>query len=738
MQRLLAPILLLLVCVGFYWKLALTGEYVWFDHPDMCYIEIPRLAFQARELHMRHFPLWNPNIWAGQSLIGQTQPGPLFPLGLLFLLLPLRDGYLRLEFVNHYYVFVHFLAAWFAWRACRDLGCGRVASGFAGCAFAFGGFVGTVAWWDVLNGALWTPLVFLYVFRAARGIRPWSSAAVAGAFLGVAWLSGHHEIPLLVSAATLLSWALLAWRNWRLLRLAALCFLVAGLVGAPQIWPTYEFGKLAKRWVGVHEPAGWNDQIPYTVHTIYSLPPGGLLATVLPGQRAYADATSYMGFTAFALAVLGLAACWRERHVRVLAVVGLLAGLYAMGAFTPLHGPLYALVPPLAKARIPMRAIHLWNFAIALLAAFGLDALLRGGGAAWPRRLAWILGAACAFTLGAALVFSLRHEAIDNGVLWAGMMAGVTAGALTALRAGRLRARACGLLLLAVMILEIYPVATQTYASRANPEQFHHVRQMTQYRDVADFLRAQPGPVRVAVNDQDVPSNFGDWHSIEMLQGYVAGLPENILRLPFHTRRVQELLGVTHAVGKQPFRQDQIPLYESPAGVKVFRNPGALPHAWSVHRAIETHTHFEFLTTLENPDIDLRRTAVMLGPAPRLETCAGEDSVRIVRHGTDRVTIEAEMACRGMVVLADTYYPGWRTRLDGRKVELEEAYGALRGVVVDGGSHTIDMIYRPLSILGGGSLCLAGLLLTFGLMARERQAGGASPPAPAADLPEHA
>src|SRR5262245_58047536 len=93
--RIAAPIMFLLaLSIGFYWKLTLTDQYTWFDHPDMAYLEVPRLQFQASEIHKGRFPLWDPRIWSGQPLIGQTQPGPLFPLNLLFYQLRLRDGYL--------------------------------------------------------------------------------------------------------------------------------------------------------------------------------------------------------------------------------------------------------------------------------------------------------------------------------------------------------------------------------------------------------------------------------------------------------------------------------------------------------------------------------------------------------------------------------------------------------------------------------------------------------------------
>src|SRR6185295_19378663 len=117
-----------LLTIGFYWKLSLTRQYVWFDHPDMSYLEIPRLQFIANEVHQGRFPLWDPHIWMGQPLVGQTQPGPLNPLNLLFVMMPLRDGHLRPELLNWYFVLMHAVAALGAYALCRDLRRSRAAS----------------------------------------------------------------------------------------------------------------------------------------------------------------------------------------------------------------------------------------------------------------------------------------------------------------------------------------------------------------------------------------------------------------------------------------------------------------------------------------------------------------------------------------------------------------------------------------------------------------------------------
>ena len=67
------------------------------------------------------------------------------------------------------------------------------------------------------------------------------------------------------------------------------------------------------------------------------------------------------------------------------------------------------------------------------------------------------------------------------------------------------------------------------------------------------------------------------------------------------------------------------------------------------------------------------------------------------------------MKCRGMVVQSENMAPGWVAFVDGKKTPLYEAYGALRGVVVDAGSHKLELRYRPLSVTFGA----LATLLTF-------------------------
>src|SRR5258708_32096035 len=64
-----APLILLLISMGFCWKLVLSDQYTWLESPDFAYQVLPWLQFEATEFHAHSIPLWDPYQWGGQPLI---------------------------------------------------------------------------------------------------------------------------------------------------------------------------------------------------------------------------------------------------------------------------------------------------------------------------------------------------------------------------------------------------------------------------------------------------------------------------------------------------------------------------------------------------------------------------------------------------------------------------------------------------------------------------------------------
>ena len=88
-----------------------------------------------------------------------------------------------------------------------------------------------------------------------------------------------------------------------------------------------------------------------------------------------------------------------------------------------------------------------------------------------------------------------------------------------------------------------------------------------------------------------------------------------------------------------------------------------------------------------------------------------------------------------MVILNDHAYPGWSARLDGVSARIYPAYGALRGVVVNAGRHTIEFRYRPWSLIAGIALFAMGTVVLIGIGLKDRNAPEGSSVLTGADFP---
>jgi len=83
---------------------------------------------------------------------------------------------------------------------------------------------------------------------------------------------------------------------------------------------------------------------------------------------------------------------------------------------------------------------------------------------------------------------------------------------------------------------------------------------------------------------------------------------------------------------------------------------------------------------------------------------------RITHYGNERVVIRARSATPAVVVLDDTWFPGWHATIDGRPATIERVDYFMRGVRIEPGTHTVDMRYAPASWRIGWIVSLLALL----------------------------
>lgn len=710
LHRIGGPLALAGLLVLAFWRILLTDQYTWLNGQDLAFQVLPWLQFQAGEWHAGRVPLWSPYEWGGQNLIGQAQPGVFSPLNLLLFAAPLKNGWLRQGVLHWWFWLIHYIAGLNLYFLARSLGTSKVAAVAGGLLFSLFGFVGSNDWPQMLTGIIWAPLVLLFLFRAAEERQPWRNAALAGLFLGLSWLSGHHQQPIFVHLAV--AALVVVLRCWH----GILSVILGGLIGAIQLLPALEYGKIARRWVGMENPVGWKDKVAYYVHEQYANAPSSLLSILLPGLETHMGL--YLGATGLVLALWAVSRNWERREVRFLLFLGLGALLYQMGRWGFLQPLFYSLLPMVEKARSSSMAGSIFTLAFATLAALGLEEVLDGHDTALLSRLHWIFGGAVFGLYSLGLLFPVSQQRMEERWVSVAFISLLVGFLYRAVRERHIVLPQVPYWLVLAILIESANFTYFNMANRLDKNATQLLPPMSQLGDVREFLATRPGPIRITVDDKAVPYNFGDWHGVEVMGGYLASLTVRNLEVDWFSPRGLQLAAVGYHVGPSPRTADSKLLFTGAKGINVYEYPqGPNPRAFLVTRTVSYRSREELDALLQNPAIDLRTVAAVEAPVTGLGTCE-PGAAQILRHDPGRVLVQTNAACPSLLVLADSYDPGWSVAVDGQSTSALVVNHAQRGVVVPAGGHTVAWRYTPVGFRAGAALTVLGLLAVAGLVLR--------------------
>ena len=122
----------------------------------------------------------------------------------------------------------------------------------------------------------------------------------------------------------------------------------------------------------------------------------------------------------------------------------------------------------------------------------------------------------------------------------------------------------------------------------------------------------------------------------------------------------------------------------------------------------------EALNLLSSGEIDIETHAILESGSPT-QSRGGETGqiLELVESGPNSLSIKVDMENDGWLVLAETWYPGWKARLDGSLVEIHRANYLFRGISVPEGRHTIEFFYQPRSFWMGSLISVTGMVILF-------------------------
>ena len=195
---------------------------------------------------------------------------------------------------------------------------------------------------------------------------------------------------------------------------------------------------------------------------------------------------------------------------------------------------------------------------------------------------------------------------------------------------------------------------------------------------------------------------------------------------PSTARRLLQLMNVGVVLAQHP-PPDSSPVAEMP---HLYRLDAPLPRGWLVPAARVIADTDVLLSELVAPRFD-PAAEVLLEPdrntselgdvswntaGPDVSSGAGGQVISLREEWNSR-TIDLVASQPGYLVLAYTYYPGWRATLDGHPAQILRANYAFMALPVESGAHHVVLTYRPSSLLWGLILSSLSALAMIGIVA---------------------
>jgi len=134
--------------------------------------------------------------------------------------------------------------------------------------------------------------------------------------------------------------------------------------------------------------------------------------------------------------------------------------------------------------------------------------------------------------------------------------------------------------------------------------------------------------------------------------------------------------------------------------VGLYLNRQVLPRAFILHHIRIIPEREARLKYMASGEFDPARMAVLEKPPDILPSPpppgAGE-GVQISDYQPNRVTLLTRVSAPAILVMSDTYFPGWRAFDRGQEIKLLRVNHAFRGLALSPGTHYVEMVYEPRS-----------------------------------------
>jgi hypothetical protein len=732
----LIALLLLTLLAGIFFSPVLFDDKVFFFR-DVVKYTFPEKYIIASFLKNGSLPFWNPAIFSGTPFLSLLNPSPTYPLNFLLMGEDFIFAFHQFMIVNYLILIYSVYALTRFWGITPP---GALASAIIA---AFGGyFLSVFSLGNHFLSAIWTPLILLYFQKfLLNGKTRYFILAVI--FLTFQTLGGSAEncilsTLVLYSTSIFLVGDRALIKGWlrRTFAVGGLVFFALGL-SAFQLLPTYALVQYSVR--------DWG--LSFEANTMWSMDPQALISLFFPYDlagfmgRTYGNLDYIKNIPFFPSVFMGVipifflctgAILFKTKEIKFWTVVFFVGIFFALGQYNPLYFYLFKWLPMLDMFRYPQKFFFLSAFSLVFITAFWLKAFTasveEGRYKFKPMlllslvismALVWISiwvhwrHAAMTFLFIVALVFLCRLFYQSS---------------LTAMQ-----------FKWSVMVIILVDLVISNHMVIPLIDRDFYAKEPELANSVGKYesgFRIYSGPVNTkTIPDRSVfptaPNHLlshifekerlfpklGTYYGFEYADGSLGvELKDNWLWINmFNKFSPEKRLRMLERSNVKYWITTENEAAKNASGSPIILRKvkvldGVLPRAFIVNKVRRDHEAYQ---NYFNEDIDPLEEALVYEPVKLQEQENFEGTVKEISYGLNKVTVHSQQNGEGVLVLLDSYFPGWEVQVDGKKEKLMRANYFYRGVKLRPGKHTVEFNYEPVGFRAGLTISSVTLLMLF-------------------------
>ncbi len=700
------PIFALIIITIIFFGKTLTGNEIFvtpdFGGNDILDAEYPAKFFLSEALKSKQLPLWNPYIAGGFPQLG-TITGNFNPINLIiFSSVPMPLAFnisLALSFL---------IAGIFTYLFLRSIGLSRIPSLFAAITFSYSGFFVTqISHFVVVQTLSFLPLG-LYLVEVFIQKKKVFLLPLLSIVFGLQILAGFYQI-VLYSLIFIFTYSIFrifyiseaGTRKWGLL--LGICAAVIGsfALSAIQLLPSWELTQISNRKGGVdfeeikRFPYQFKHLITFIWPYLLGDPRVGSYPRFSQNWGIFWESTGFVGILPIIFAFFAiLKGLTKSKIILIFTILFVLSLLLMLGKNSP--AILLYKIPPLSFFRVPSRWIVFFAFSLTVLSAIGLEILFKTIESKIKKTFAKTIIAGFILTVAVAniLIFAKDYHLRANTQKW--LAPPETAQFLQG------------------------DTSTFRIITLGN-----HIVHNEQFLDKG-WLKAEE---KYSIFRQALDPNWNVVFDINQVDSYS---PVTFKRDFILSGAIQQFTGISEdkIINIDPLRNllniQNVKYFISPFKIAaedielvyrtntqpeyyVYQNNSVFPRVYVVNNyqviPLVTDT-LKFLTSqkLKPNTVILEKN---LGNRKFKEATS---QAKITNYRNQTVEIETDMKEDGILVLSDSYYPGWKAYVDGRETEILAANINQRAIILEKGEHKVEFVFKPKSFITGAIISLTSVI----------------------------